>query len=99
MKSKASASSTSRRIDPKALNATLVSQLSNQTSRNDRGRSAAAEAARTGKMPPAYHGPARRVTMTIVALPIAIVTSYVLYQRCEYSLSISFLPRWSLLQG
>ena len=22
--------------------------------------------------------------MTIVALPIAIVTSYVLYQRCEY---------------
>jgi len=35
-----------------------------------------------------YKSAARKVTMTIVALPIAIVTSYVLYQRCEF-----FLPR------
>lgn len=36
---------------------------------------------RSGQLPPNYGSTARRVTFAIVALPIAIVTSYVLFQR------------------
>lgn len=35
-------------------------------------------------LPPNYRPVARKVTMTIVALPILLVTSWVLYERCKF---------------
>lgn len=51
---------------------------------------AGARPGRPRPLPPGYNAAARKVTMTIVALPIAIVTSYVLYERRE-SCHISLL--------
>jgi hypothetical protein len=61
-----------------ALNSTIVSQISSRAG------------ARPGR-PPAdllvnYKPVARRVTLAIVALPIAIVTSWILYQRRKFSI-------------
>jgi len=61
-----------------ALNSTIVSQISSRAG------------ARPGRpptnLPANYKSVARRVTLTIVALPIAIVTSWVLYQRRKFSI-------------
>ncbi|RFU25590.1 hypothetical protein B7463_g10754, partial [Scytalidium lignicola] len=62
-------------IPLKSLNSTIVSDISAR---------AGARANPSGpqrSLPPNYKPVARKITMTMVALPIAIVTSYVLYQR------------------
>ena len=40
-----------------------------------------------GQIPEKYKPAARKITATMVALPIAFVTSWILYDRCEWSLS------------
>lgn len=67
----------------KGLNAAVVSDISRRAG----GRPNPSGPQKS--LPPNYKPVARRVTMTIVALPIAIVTSYVLYQRCESTSSQS----------
>ncbi|KAE8441093.1 hypothetical protein EG329_005888 [Mollisiaceae sp. DMI_Dod_QoI] len=57
-----------------ALNSEIVSKISTRAG-------ARPNAAGSKQLPNNYKSTARKVTMTIVALPIAIVTSYVLYQR------------------
>ncbi|KAH8669690.1 hypothetical protein BGZ60DRAFT_357039, partial [Tricladium varicosporioides] len=57
-----------------ALNSEIVSNIT--TRAGARPNQAGAK-----PLPQNYKSAARKVTMTIVALPIAIVTSYVLYQR------------------
>jgi len=37
-----------------------------------------------GRLPDKYKPAARRITYAMVAMPIAIVTSYMLWNRCEY---------------
>jgi hypothetical protein len=59
------------------MNSAVVSQISER---------AGARQSRPGSkaLPNNYKPVARKVTLAIVALPIAIVTSYVLWQRREY---------------
>ncbi|KFY32856.1 hypothetical protein V495_08661, partial [Pseudogymnoascus sp. VKM F-4514 (FW-929)] len=57
-----------------ALNAKIVDNISKPAG-------ARPSAGGQQQLPPGYKPVARKVTMTIVALPIAIVTSYVLWQR------------------
>ncbi|KAI9732725.1 MAG: hypothetical protein M1818_007459 [Claussenomyces sp. TS43310] len=59
-----------------ALNASIVSQISARA-----GARSSAAAADRRELPPNYKPVARKVTLVIVALPIAVVTSWVLYQR------------------
>ncbi|KAK8196103.1 hypothetical protein M8818_007256 [Zalaria obscura] len=47
------------------------------------GLEAAQRVVREGKLPEEYKAPGRRITMIIAALPILIVTSWVLWQRCK----------------
>lgn len=65
-----------KRVPIAALNSSIVSQISSRAG------------ARPGRPPtdlPANYKPvARRVTLAIVALPVAIVTSWVLYQRRKF---------------
>ncbi|KAI9815978.1 MAG: hypothetical protein M1827_001970 [Pycnora praestabilis] len=61
-------------MTPSSINAYAVSQLSAR-------RSGPPPRIDDGRLPDKYKSAARRITMAIVALPIAIVTSYVLYQR------------------
>jgi hypothetical protein len=78
-----------------ALNSTIVSQISSRAG------------ARPGRPPtdlPANYKPvARRVTLAIVALPIAIVTSWVLYQRRKFSIYLqcldSYIDRADIADG
>ncbi|KZF26172.1 hypothetical protein L228DRAFT_242596 [Xylona heveae TC161] len=73
-----------RRINPVALNAYAVNQLSaRKGGRTVPPRSGAGAAAAAGSkaFPEKYNSVARKVTFTLVALPIAIVTSYFLYER------------------
>ncbi|KAI9793008.1 MAG: hypothetical protein M1835_007501 [Candelina submexicana] len=57
-----------------STNASAVSQLSTR-------RFGTKRSVRDGKLPGNYKATARRVTFAMVALPIAIVTSYILYER------------------
>jgi hypothetical protein len=77
-KSSSSKPPTPPKIPVAALNSKIVENIA--------GRAGARPNARGGggALPPNYRPVARRVTATIVALPIAIVTSWVLYQRCEF---------------
>ncbi|MCJ1485918.1 hypothetical protein MMC06_006093, partial [Schaereria dolodes] len=61
-----------------SLNAHAVSQLS---ARPNLFRPSSAPKIKDGDLPKNYKATARRVTFTIVALPIAIVTSWVLWKR------------------
>jgi hypothetical protein len=65
-----------KRVPIAALNSSIVSQISSRAG------------ARPGRpptdLPVNYKPVARRVTLAIVALPIAIVTSWVLYQRRKF---------------
>ncbi|KAI9879487.1 MAG: hypothetical protein M1830_008363 [Pleopsidium flavum] len=61
-------------LSPASINAYAVSQLSSRPSRPP-------PKIGDGRLPEKYKPAARRITFVIVALPIAIVTSYVLYQR------------------
>lgn len=64
---------------PASLNAFAVSQLSARAH-----PSRPTPKISNGQLPEGYKNVARKFTYAIVALPIAIVTSWVLYQRCEY---------------
>jgi hypothetical protein len=82
-------------VSPKAVNKFVVEELSSRRgpgsgAERTRADQAKAEALskpkatlRPGELPRGYKGAARRVTAIMVALPIAIVTSYYLYQRRE----------------
>ncbi|CAG8959128.1 hypothetical protein HYFRA_00012991 [Hymenoscyphus fraxineus] len=54
------------------INKEIVSKITARAGARRRG---------SNNLPPKYKSAARKVTMAIVAMPIAIVTSYVLYQR------------------
>lgn len=64
-------------VSPSSLNAFAVSTLSANAH-----PPRPAPQIKDGRLPDGYKAAARRVTLTMVALPIAIVTSYVLWQRC-----------------
>lgn len=68
-----------------------ISSLNSQIVDNITSRAGARPNASTKQnpLPPNYKSAARKVTMAIVAMPIVVVTSYVLYQRCEYILPYS----------
>jgi hypothetical protein len=70
------------RIPIAGLNKEIVSNITARAGARPRPASAAG----SGSLPSNYNNVARKVTMAIVAAPIAIVTSYVLYQRCKYFL-------------
>lgn len=63
-----------------ALNSAVVSNISERAG-------ARPNTARSKALPQSYNTVARKITLAIVAMPIAIVTSYVLYQRCKCSSS------------
>lgn len=63
------------------MNANIVSNLTSRAGARPLPR--AANPASKG-LPPNYQQTARKVTSAIVALPIVLVTSYVLYDRCEW---------------
>lgn len=67
------------KIPLSALNAKIVDNIS-------KPEVARPSAGGQQQLPKGYKPVARKVTMVIVALPIVIVTSYVLWQRCEFSL-------------
>lgn len=62
----------------KSLNSEIVSNITTRAG-------ARPSSGGNKSLPPNYKPVARRITMAIVAAPIAIVTSYVLYQRCRCS--------------
>ena len=66
-------------LSPSALNAFAVSTLSAQAH-----PSRPAPKVRGGSLPKNYKAAARRITLAMVAAPIAIVTSWVLWERCEW---------------
>jgi hypothetical protein len=59
------------------MNRQIVSEISAR---------AGARPAAANQLPKNYKSVARKVTLAIVAMPIAIVTSWVLYERCKFSL-------------
>ena len=65
-------------ISPRSLNAFAVSSLSAQAH-----PSRPAPIIKNEQLPPNYKSVARRVTIAITVLPVAIVTGWVLYDRCE----------------
>ena len=65
---------------PASLNAFAVSQLSAYAH-----PSRPTPKISDGQLPEGYRNVARKLTYAIVALPIVIVTSWVLYQRCKYT--------------
>lgn len=65
-----------RNVPLAAFNAKVVSGLTTPLG-------ARPSAQKGQQLPPNYKPMARKVTLAIVALPVAIVTSYVLWQRCE----------------
>jgi len=48
------------------------------------GVEASRRVVKEGSLPEKYRPAARKITLALVALPIAIVTSWVLYQRCKW---------------
>ena len=83
----ASAPKTSH-LSPSALNAFAVSTLSAQAH-----PSRPAPKLNDGSLPKNYKAAARRITLAMVAAPIAIVTSWVLWERCKcYWIVTSVLP-------
>ena len=61
-----------------ALNSTIVDNISKRAGARPNTHGTKRQ------LPPNYRPVARKVTRAIVALPIFIVTSWVLYQRCEF---------------
>lgn len=72
-----------------ALNSTIVSQISS--------RAGARPGRPPADMPANYKPVARRVTLAIVALPIALVTSLVLYQRRKSSIHLQGDEKWHMV--
>lgn len=66
----------SKSIPIAALNSSIVSEISS--------RAGARPSRPLTELPATYKPTARKVTMVIIALPIAIVTSWVLYERREF---------------
>ncbi|KAL3425535.1 hypothetical protein PVAG01_02326 [Phlyctema vagabunda] len=62
------------RIPIAAMNSAIVSDISSRAG-------ARPNASASNKLPPNYKSAARKVTVAIVAMPILLVTSYILYQR------------------
>ena len=67
------------KISPKSINAFAVNTLSAQAHPSRPPPKAGA-----GQLPKNYNSVARRITLALVAAPIALVTSWVLYERCEF---------------
>lgn len=69
-------------IPLKALNQSITSQLTTPSGARPTGEG--------GKpLPVNYKAVARRLTLTIAALPVLLVTSWVLWDRCEFVFSLA----------
>jgi hypothetical protein len=75
------ASKAPQKIPFAAMNSEIVSNISTRAG-------ARPNAGPSGKLPPNYKSTARKYTAAIVAMPILIVTSYVLYERREFLLLV-----------
>ncbi|KAF2141000.1 uncharacterized protein K452DRAFT_309452 [Aplosporella prunicola CBS 121167] len=68
-------------LSPKSLNSFAVHQLSARPGQTGTGAPSSRQWKEVEPLPAKYRPAARRITAAIVAAPIAIVTSYFLYQR------------------